>query len=205
MKKKKIISAIILFGLALSSCDKKNASLVNRRRATPEKIEEKEKFISEAQAAFDAAEKANESVINSFLHASLFKDLEIYAETLDKLALILDRGKSKNWQFRASKINGVELSSPEGCRAEARRVRGAVTEKARTMFETEFRSGLRVADEVLITPTRPSTNQCPICQEPEETLRNPRECPHCKKQVCRYCAAECIQKNNTCPLCRALL
>ncbi|GHT56929.1 hypothetical protein AGMMS50233_09790 [Endomicrobiia bacterium] len=128
MKKKKVMSAIVLFGLALNSCDKKNASLVNRRTATPEQIEEKEKFISEAQAAFDAAEKANEGVINSVnlgLHASLFKDLEIYAETLDKLALILDRDKSKNWQFRASKINGgVELSSPEGCRAEARRIRG---------------------------------------------------------------------------------
>ncbi|GHT48903.1 hypothetical protein AGMMS49936_11540 [Endomicrobiia bacterium] len=37
----KAISAIVLFGfLCLSSCDKKNAFLVNRRIATPEKVEE---------------------------------------------------------------------------------------------------------------------------------------------------------------------
>ncbi|GHT63782.1 hypothetical protein AGMMS50222_10480 [Endomicrobiia bacterium] len=39
-----ISSSCILFGfLVLSSCDKKNASLVNRRTATPEKIEEAKK------------------------------------------------------------------------------------------------------------------------------------------------------------------
>ncbi|GHT56361.1 hypothetical protein AGMMS50233_08010 [Endomicrobiia bacterium] len=40
MKLKQCLSIFIAFGLALSSCDKKNASLVNRRTATPEKIEE---------------------------------------------------------------------------------------------------------------------------------------------------------------------
>ncbi|GHT45547.1 hypothetical protein AGMMS49936_02980 [Endomicrobiia bacterium] len=42
---KAALSIFIAFSLALSSCDKKNAGLVNRRTATPEKIEE----IKEAQ------------------------------------------------------------------------------------------------------------------------------------------------------------
>ncbi|GHT35347.1 hypothetical protein AGMMS49592_5590 [Endomicrobiia bacterium] len=40
MIKTKLLISFISFGLILGSCDKKNASLVNRRRATPEKIEE---------------------------------------------------------------------------------------------------------------------------------------------------------------------
>ncbi|GHT61913.1 hypothetical protein AGMMS49531_09400 [Endomicrobiia bacterium] len=42
MKLKAILSVFVAFSLALSSCDKKNASLVNRRTATPEKIREVE-------------------------------------------------------------------------------------------------------------------------------------------------------------------
>ncbi|GHT53715.1 hypothetical protein AGMMS50233_00250 [Endomicrobiia bacterium] len=52
MKTKAMLSAIVLFGLMLSSCDKKNASLTNRRHATPEKIEQ----IKEAQRAKERAE-----------------------------------------------------------------------------------------------------------------------------------------------------
>ncbi|GHT52289.1 hypothetical protein AGMMS49990_08380 [Endomicrobiia bacterium] len=40
MKLKRVLSVLALFGLALNSCDKKNAFIVNRRTATPEKIEE---------------------------------------------------------------------------------------------------------------------------------------------------------------------
>ncbi|GHT68500.1 hypothetical protein AGMMS49556_10190 [Endomicrobiia bacterium] len=53
MRKRKLLisSPFILLGfLVLSSCDKKNASLVNRRTAAPEKIEEiKEKQKAEAK------------------------------------------------------------------------------------------------------------------------------------------------------------
>ncbi|GHT45773.1 hypothetical protein AGMMS49936_03590 [Endomicrobiia bacterium] len=54
----KAISAIVLFGfLCLSSCDKKNAFLVNRRIATPERVEE----IKEREKAKEAKrEKQNE-------------------------------------------------------------------------------------------------------------------------------------------------
>ncbi|GHT50675.1 hypothetical protein AGMMS49990_03500 [Endomicrobiia bacterium] len=55
MRKTKLLvssSCILLDFLCLSSCDKKNASLVNRRTATPEKIEE----IKEAQRAKERAE-----------------------------------------------------------------------------------------------------------------------------------------------------
>ncbi|GHT56155.1 hypothetical protein AGMMS50233_07360 [Endomicrobiia bacterium] len=37
---KATLSIFVAFSLALSSCDKKNASLVNRRYATPERVEE---------------------------------------------------------------------------------------------------------------------------------------------------------------------
>ncbi|GHT42696.1 hypothetical protein AGMMS49921_08530 [Endomicrobiia bacterium] len=55
-----ISSAIVLFGSMLSSCDKKNAFLVNRRTATPEKVKEikrakeekaEEERIRQAEAA----------------------------------------------------------------------------------------------------------------------------------------------------------
>ncbi|GHT53836.1 hypothetical protein AGMMS50233_00620 [Endomicrobiia bacterium] len=55
MRKTKLLvssSCILLDFLCLSSCDKKNASLVNRRTATPEKMEE----IKEAQRAKERAE-----------------------------------------------------------------------------------------------------------------------------------------------------
>ncbi|GHT56930.1 hypothetical protein AGMMS50233_09800 [Endomicrobiia bacterium] len=71
------------------------------------------------------------------------------------------------------------------------------------MFETIFRDGLRVADEVLITPTGPSNDPCIICTE--ETLRNPRQCPICGNQSCRYCVAEWFKKSNACPHCRGRL
>ncbi|GHT53690.1 hypothetical protein AGMMS50233_00170 [Endomicrobiia bacterium] len=45
MKLKATLSIFVAFGFALSSCDKKNASLANIRYATPEKMEE----IKEAQ------------------------------------------------------------------------------------------------------------------------------------------------------------
>ncbi|GHT44737.1 hypothetical protein AGMMS49936_00670 [Endomicrobiia bacterium] len=42
MKLKRVLSMFVLFGLVLSSCDScnKNACLVNRRTATPERIEQ---------------------------------------------------------------------------------------------------------------------------------------------------------------------
>ncbi|GHT55281.1 hypothetical protein AGMMS50233_04940 [Endomicrobiia bacterium] len=48
------MSIFVAFGLVLSSCDKKNAYLVNRRTATPEKVEE----IKEAQRAKEREAKA---------------------------------------------------------------------------------------------------------------------------------------------------
>ncbi|GHT55578.1 hypothetical protein AGMMS50233_05740 [Endomicrobiia bacterium] len=58
MVKTKLLISFISFGLMLSSCDQKNARLVNRRVATPEKIEEikeaeriKVEVIKEAQRA----------------------------------------------------------------------------------------------------------------------------------------------------------
>ncbi|GHT72253.1 hypothetical protein AGMMS49950_10660 [Endomicrobiia bacterium] len=45
MIKTKLLISFISLGLMLSSCDKKNAFLINRRTATPEKIRE----IEEAQ------------------------------------------------------------------------------------------------------------------------------------------------------------
>ncbi|GHT62990.1 hypothetical protein AGMMS49531_11290 [Endomicrobiia bacterium] len=61
MKTKKSMSAVVLFGfLVLSSCDKKNAFLVNRRTATPEKIEEaKKRKEDEERARVKAKEKAD--------------------------------------------------------------------------------------------------------------------------------------------------
>ncbi|GHT51404.1 hypothetical protein AGMMS49990_05620 [Endomicrobiia bacterium] len=57
MKTKAMLSAIVLFGLMLSSCDKKNAFLVNRRHATPDRIEQ----IKEAQRVeTKAQQKAKE-------------------------------------------------------------------------------------------------------------------------------------------------
>ncbi|GHT50281.1 hypothetical protein AGMMS49990_02390 [Endomicrobiia bacterium] len=53
MKLKQYLSIFVAFGLVLSSCDKKNASLVNRRTATQEKIEE----IKEAQRAKEEAQQ----------------------------------------------------------------------------------------------------------------------------------------------------
>ncbi|GHT33934.1 hypothetical protein AGMMS49592_3290 [Endomicrobiia bacterium] len=47
MKLKAISSIFVAFSFALSSCDQKNARLVNRRTATPERIEK----IKEAQRA----------------------------------------------------------------------------------------------------------------------------------------------------------
>ncbi|GHT73372.1 hypothetical protein AGMMS50222_00760 [Endomicrobiia bacterium] len=49
---KATLSVFVAFSLALSSCDTKNASLVNRRTATPEKEEE----IKEAQRAKEIAD-----------------------------------------------------------------------------------------------------------------------------------------------------
>ncbi|GHT46955.1 hypothetical protein AGMMS49936_06770 [Endomicrobiia bacterium] len=40
MKLKQCLSIFIAFSSVLSSCDEKNAFLVNRRTATPEKVEE---------------------------------------------------------------------------------------------------------------------------------------------------------------------
>ncbi|GHT40214.1 hypothetical protein AGMMS49921_01210 [Endomicrobiia bacterium] len=40
MKLKQCLSIFVEFSLVLSSCDKKNAGIVNRRTATPEKVEE---------------------------------------------------------------------------------------------------------------------------------------------------------------------
>ncbi|GHT49642.1 hypothetical protein AGMMS49990_00700 [Endomicrobiia bacterium] len=50
----KTVTSVIPFGLMLSSCDKKNARLVNGRHTTPEKIEE----IKEAQRAKAREEEA---------------------------------------------------------------------------------------------------------------------------------------------------
>ncbi|GHT38521.1 hypothetical protein AGMMS49593_08070 [Endomicrobiia bacterium] len=47
---KTAISIFIAFSLALSSCDKKNAFLVNRRTATPEKVEEIKRTKAEQKA-----------------------------------------------------------------------------------------------------------------------------------------------------------
>ncbi|GHT52881.1 hypothetical protein AGMMS49990_09800 [Endomicrobiia bacterium] len=53
MIRTKLLISFILFVLMLSSCDKKNASLVNRRTATPERIEQ----IKEAQRAKEEEER----------------------------------------------------------------------------------------------------------------------------------------------------
>ncbi|GHT72141.1 hypothetical protein AGMMS49950_10400 [Endomicrobiia bacterium] len=55
MKLKAILSVFVAFSLALSSCDKKNAFLVNRRTATPEKIREVEER-KRAKEKVEAAE-----------------------------------------------------------------------------------------------------------------------------------------------------
>ncbi|GHT51913.1 hypothetical protein AGMMS49990_07270 [Endomicrobiia bacterium] len=56
MKLKQCLSMFVAFALALSSCDKKNASLVNRRTATPKKMEE----IKEAQRAKEREAEAQQ-------------------------------------------------------------------------------------------------------------------------------------------------
>ncbi|GHT33064.1 hypothetical protein AGMMS49592_0930 [Endomicrobiia bacterium] len=60
-----VISALVLFGLVLSSCDKKNASLVNRRTATPEKIEETR--VATAKAEYLAAVEVYKAAVREFL------------------------------------------------------------------------------------------------------------------------------------------
>ncbi|GHT38249.1 hypothetical protein AGMMS49593_07160 [Endomicrobiia bacterium] len=56
---KTAISIFIAFSLALSSCDKKNAFLVNRRTATPEKIEEIKSINYLTTLVKDLADTAN--------------------------------------------------------------------------------------------------------------------------------------------------
>ncbi|GHT61624.1 hypothetical protein AGMMS49531_08810 [Endomicrobiia bacterium] len=60
IKKATGLITIILVGLIISSCDKNNAFLVNRRTATPEKIKE----IEEAQQAKEEKEKGKEKVVD---------------------------------------------------------------------------------------------------------------------------------------------
>ncbi|GHT60018.1 hypothetical protein AGMMS49531_05150 [Endomicrobiia bacterium] len=53
---KATLSVFVAFSLALSSCDKKNVSLVNRRTATPERMKEinEKKEAEKDQAAAQA-------------------------------------------------------------------------------------------------------------------------------------------------------
>ncbi|GHT49591.1 hypothetical protein AGMMS49990_00540 [Endomicrobiia bacterium] len=60
-----VISALVLFGLMLSSCDKKNASLVNRRTATPNRIEEIR--VATAKAEYLAAVEVYKAAVREFL------------------------------------------------------------------------------------------------------------------------------------------
>ncbi|GHT62837.1 hypothetical protein AGMMS49531_11070 [Endomicrobiia bacterium] len=61
MKLKAILSVFVAFSLALSSCDKKNAFLVNRRTATPEKI----KITEETSKAKEEENLLKKSVVPS--------------------------------------------------------------------------------------------------------------------------------------------
>ncbi|GHT45438.1 hypothetical protein AGMMS49936_02660 [Endomicrobiia bacterium] len=56
MKLKQCLSIFIAFSFVLSSCDKKNAFLVNRRTATPEKVEEIKRAKAEQKAKEAEAE-----------------------------------------------------------------------------------------------------------------------------------------------------
>ncbi|GHT33129.1 hypothetical protein AGMMS49592_1130 [Endomicrobiia bacterium] len=51
---KAILSVFVAFSLALSSCDKKSSFIVNRRTATPERVE-KIKEVKEQRQARDAS------------------------------------------------------------------------------------------------------------------------------------------------------
>ncbi|GHT53966.1 hypothetical protein AGMMS50233_01020 [Endomicrobiia bacterium] len=62
-----VISALVLFGLVLSSCDKKNASLVNRRTATSKRIEEIR--VSTAKAEYLAAVEVYKAAVREFLRS----------------------------------------------------------------------------------------------------------------------------------------
>ncbi|GHT70041.1 hypothetical protein AGMMS49950_04100 [Endomicrobiia bacterium] len=62
MIKTKLLISFISLGLMLSSCDKKNAFLVNRSTATPEKIREIEEAQKKKQEEGGQKKKQEEDV-----------------------------------------------------------------------------------------------------------------------------------------------
>ncbi|GHT72059.1 hypothetical protein AGMMS49950_10050 [Endomicrobiia bacterium] len=83
MKKITWLITIILLGLIISSCDKKNAFLVNRRTATPEKIEkikEAEKIKAEKIAIPEKTKEAERTKAEEITTSE--KVIEHKAETV---------------------------------------------------------------------------------------------------------------------------
>ncbi|GHT44967.1 hypothetical protein AGMMS49936_01440 [Endomicrobiia bacterium] len=65
IKMVKIVAITVLFGLVLSSCDKKNAFLVNRRIATSERIEEIRRVA--AKSEYLAAVRVYKAAVREYL------------------------------------------------------------------------------------------------------------------------------------------
>ncbi|GHT67699.1 hypothetical protein AGMMS50222_10190 [Endomicrobiia bacterium] len=214
MKKKKVISAIVLFGLALSSCkgcpspDHEHDPIKRDASVSP-KDTEKDKFYSDAEVACDASKealgKAREIATggnhNTLDEARAWKDS---AEALDKLALILDRGESKNWEFRAIIIDDYYgIISPEGCRTLARRAR-AKAESIRVAIQRRDRERTDLLARFVVQPTRqqPRRVNCGICFD--DSCENPAQCPACNNQFCYNCIAGWLNSaGDSCPVCRA--
>ncbi|GHT36551.1 hypothetical protein AGMMS49593_01710 [Endomicrobiia bacterium] len=132
--------------------------------------------------------------------------LEAYAGAYDKLALILDRGKSKNWRFisRSDNDDHVEIST-EDCRVHSEYTLGQVREIRGGELST--RNAIRGVTKVVLHFPIPNPNvsqldprNCVVCME---LCKNPRECPRCHQQACYDCLVAWLNANNICPHCRA--